>query len=82
MQQCMLLMPIVLKKLYRESRRPVGLFLSPFLDEKSSDENGGIRRRVNTFSSAPFQEEMLGLYPGEEQGVHVKSQKGDARPIL
>ena len=54
-------MPIVLKKLYRESRRHVGLFLSSFLDEKSSEENGGIRRRVNTLSSAPFQEEMLGL---------------------
>ena len=51
-----------------------GTFLSSFLDEKSSDENGGIRRRVNTFSSAPFQEEIL--------GVHVKIQKGDARPIL
>ena len=65
----MMLMPIVLRKLHRESRRHVTLFLSSFLDEKSSDENGGIRRRVNTFSSAPFQEEMLGvgLYPWEEE---------------
>ena len=50
------------------------LFLSSFLDERSSDENGGIRRRVNTSSRAPFQEERLGLglYPREQEGVHVK----------
>ena len=52
--------------------------MSSFLDERSSDENGGIRRRVNTSSSAPFQEERLdqGLYPEKEGGVHVKIQKG------
>ena len=53
----MLLMSVVLRKIYRESRRNMTLFLSSFLDEKSSDENGGIRRMVNTSSSAPFQEE-------------------------
>ena len=58
-------MSIVLRKLCRESRRDVTLFLSSFLDEKSSDENGGIRRRVNTSSSASFQEER-----------HVKIEKG------
>ena len=81
--QGMLLIPVVLRKLYRESRRHMTFFLSSFLDEKSSDENGGIRRRVNTFSSAPFQEERLGLglYPGEE-GCTCKNSKGDARPIL
>ena len=50
-------MPIVLRKLYRESRRDVTLFLNSFLDEKSSDENGGVRQRVHTSSSVPFQEE-------------------------
>ena len=67
-------MPIVLRKLYKESRRHVTLFLSLFLEEKSLDENGGIRRRVNKFSTAPFQEERL--------GVLSKNSKGDARPIL
>ena len=52
--------------------------LSSFPDEKSSDENAGIRRTVNTSSSVPFQEKRLGLglYPREEGAVHVKIQKG------
>ena len=46
--------------------------MSLFLDEKSSDESGGIRQRVNTSSSAPFQEERL--------GCTCKNSKGDALP--
>ena len=52
-------MPIVLKKLYRDGRRHVTLFLSSFLDEKSSDENGGIRRRVNTFLNVPYSRDII-----------------------
>ena len=66
------------RRFWRESRRHVALFLSSFLEERSSDENGGIRQRVNSSSSATFQEERLGLglYLGEEGGVHVKIPKG------
>ena len=62
-------MPIVQRKLYRESRKHVTLFLSSFLDEKSSDENGGIRRRVKQVFKCAFSR-------GKAGGVHVKIQKG------
>ena len=72
------------RRFWRKSRRHVTLFLSSsFLDKRSSDENGGIRRRVNKSLSEPFQEERLGLglYPGEE-GYTCKNSKGDVRPIF
>ena len=67
-------MPVVLRKRYRECIRHVTLFLSSFLDEKSSDEKGGIRRRVNTSSIA--------LFKRKGWGCTCKNSKGHALTIL